>query len=105
VLATSASLASPSTDLWLYCFAFADAVPLEPRKVYLAVAVNAAGTGTTAARTTAIASGTGTAWDPNASGQSPWGSAHFDTAGLTTGQAPRSLGTGKYKITLEGTLA
>ena len=61
VLATSASLASSSPDLRLYRFAFADAALLEPGKVYLAVAVNVAGTGTTGNRTTSTASGTGNA--------------------------------------------
>jgi len=104
VLATSASLASPSTELRLYRFAFPTPVLLDPAKTYLAAAVNAAGTGTTAARTTTVASGSSSAWEPNAPGQSPWGSAQFDTIGLSIGQAPSSFGTGKYTITLEGSI-
>ena len=104
VLATSATRQSLVTHLGHYRFAFAEAVLLDPDKVYLIAAVNADGSGTTASRLGITSSGTSTAWDPNAPAQALWGAPQFASIGLTIGQSPDAFGTGKYNITLEGSL-
>jgi hypothetical protein len=104
VLATSATRQSVATHLGHYRFAFAEAVLLDPGKVYLIAAVNADGSGTTASRLGITSSGTSTAWDPDAPAEALWGAPQFASIGLTIGQSPDAFGTGKYNITLEGSL-
>ena len=104
VLATSATRPSVVTHLGYYGFAFADAVLLDPDKVYLIAVVNADGSGTTASRPGITSSGTSTAWDPNAPAQTLWSAPQFASIGLTIGQSPDAFGTGKYNITLQGSL-
>ena len=104
MLATSATRQSLATRLGHYRLAFAEAVLLEPDKVYLIARVNADGSGTTAGRLGITSSATSTAWDPNVPAQALWGAPQFASIGLTIGQSPDAFGTGKYNITLEGTL-
>ena len=101
MLATSATLQATSTELQLYRFAFGSAVLPEAGKTHLHATVNASGT-TTTNRVAVIVPGGSLGWNPNAPGETVWGSPQLDSIGFGVGQAPAAFGTGEFLIAVEG---
>jgi hypothetical protein len=101
VLATSATVASISTDMRGYRFPLAAPLTLTASSGCLVALGNAARAGTTALRVLSLSSGS-SAWWLNAPGTTLSGSPQYNTIGLSPGQSPNAFGAGIYGLAIEG---
>ncbi len=105
VLATSATVAVPGTDLLAVRFAFASPVNLAVGTTYMISVTNASGIGTTAMRVSGASFNADDAWTINAPGTTVLLACSYATVGLSNGQAVSASVGGYYAVFLEGQVA